>query len=218
MSHELRTPLNSLLLLARLLADNPGNNLTAKQIEHAQTIHAAGTDLLSLINDILDLAKIESGTVTLEIEFEHFSELPDYVERTFRQVANAKGLEVDVRVAAELPAGIQTDAKRLQQILKILLSNAFKFTERGKVTLEVAQAKSGWSPGHPQLDTADAVVAFSVIDTGVGIPANKQNSIFEPFQQADGTTSRQYGGTGLLERLSDALLLVRRNPDAGADH
>jgi signal transduction histidine kinase/CheY-like chemotaxis protein/HAMP domain-containing protein len=223
MSHELRTPLNSLLLLARLLSDNPGNNLTVKQIEHAQTIHAAGTDLLSLINDILDLAKIESGTVTLDIEFERFSELPDYVERTFRQVANAKGLEFDVRVAAELPAGIQTDAKRLQQILKNLLSNAFKFTERGKVTLEVAQAKSGWTPGHSQLDTADAVVAFSVIDTGVGIPANKQHSIFEPFQQADGTTSRQYGGTGLglsisreLTRLLGGEIRVSSAPGKGS--
>jgi len=223
MSHELRTPLNSLLLLARLLADNPVNNLTAKQIEHAQTIHAAGTDLLSLINDILDLAKIESGTVTLDIEFERFSELPDYVERSFRQVANSKGLEFDVRVAAELPAGIQTDAKRLQQILKNLLSNAFKFTERGKVTLEVAQAKSGWTAGHPQLDTADAVVAFSVIDTGVGIPANKQNSIFEPFQQADGTTSRQYGGTGLglsisreLTRLLGGEIRVSSAPGKGS--
>ncbi|TMI34355.1 MAG: response regulator, partial [Betaproteobacteria bacterium] len=151
------------------------------------------------------------------------SELPDYVERTFRQVANAKGLEFDVRVAAELPAGIQTDAKRLQQILKNLLSNAFKFTERGKVTLEVAQAKSGWSPGHPQLDTADAVVAFSVIDTGVGIPANKQNSIFEPFQQADGTTSRQYGGTGLglsisreLTRLLGGEIRVSSTPGKGS--
>src|SRR5712664_1622985 len=151
MSHELRTPLNSLLLLARLLADNPGNNLTVKQIEHAQTIHAAGTDLLSLINDILDLAKIESGTVTLDIEFERFSELPDYVERTFRQVANAKGLEFGVRVAAELPAGIQTDAKRLQQILKNLLSNAFKFTEKGNVCLAIAPATSGWSVDHDTL-------------------------------------------------------------------
>src|SRR2546427_4264688 len=176
MSHELRTPRTSLLLLAILLADTLGNNLTAKQIEHAQTIHAAGTDLLSLINDILDLAKIESGTVTLDIEFERFSELPDYVERTFRQVANAKGLEFGVRVAAELPAGIQNDAKRLQQILKNLLSNAVKVTQRGKGTLEVAQAKSGWTPGHPQLDTADAVVAVSVIDTGVGVPADKENS------------------------------------------
>jgi signal transduction histidine kinase/CheY-like chemotaxis protein/HAMP domain-containing protein len=197
MSHELRTPLNSLLILARMLADNPGNNLTAKQIDYAQTIHGAGTDLLSIINDILDLAKIESGTVTLNIEPERFSELHDYVERTFRQVANGKGLAFDVKVAPGLPAAMQTDEKRLQQILKNLLSNAFKFTDQGKVSLQVEQAKSGWTQGHPQLDAAETVVAFSVIDTGVGIPANKQQSIFEPFQQADGTTSRQYGGTGL---------------------
>src|SRR3989475_5216957 len=182
MSHELRTPLNSLLLLARLMADNPGNNLTAKQIEHAQTIHAAGTDLLSLINDILDLAKIESGTVTLDIDFEHFSELPDYVERTFRQVANAKGLEFGVRVAAELPAGIQTDTKRLQQILKNLLSNAFKFTERGKGTLEVAQAKSGWTAGHSQLDTAGGGGGCSVVGTGGGGSGDKEDSIFLAVQ------------------------------------
>jgi signal transduction histidine kinase/DNA-binding response OmpR family regulator/HAMP domain-containing protein len=197
MSHELRTPLNSLLILARMLSDNSGNNLTPKQIEYARTIHGSGTDLLSIINDILDLAKIESGTVTLNIEPERFSELHDYVERTFRQVANDKGLEFDVKVAAGLPAAMQTDEKRLQQILKNLLSNAFKFTEHGRVSLQVAAAKAGWTLGHPQLDRADTVVAFSVTDTGVGIPANKQQSIFEPFQQADGTTSRRYGGTGL---------------------
>jgi CheY-like chemotaxis protein/nitrogen-specific signal transduction histidine kinase len=197
MSHELRTPLNSLLILARMLADNPDSNLTSKQIEYAQTIHGSGTDLLSIINDILDLAKIESGTVTLNIEPERFSELNDYVERAFRQVANGKGLAFDVKVAPGLPAAMQTDEKRLQQILKNLLSNAFKFTDQGKVSLQVAPAKSGWTPGHPQLDAAETVVAFSVTDTGVGIPANKQQSIFEPFQQADGTTSRQYGGTGL---------------------
>jgi signal transduction histidine kinase/CheY-like chemotaxis protein/HAMP domain-containing protein len=197
MSHELRTPLNSLLILARMLADNPGANLTPKQVEYAETIHGSGTDLLSIINDILDLAKIESGTVTLNIEPERFSELNDYVERTFRQVANGKGLAFDVKVAPGLPAVMQTDEKRLQQILKNLLSNAFKFTDQGKVSLQVAAAKTGWTPGHPQLDAAETVVAFSVTDTGVGIPANKQQSIFEPFQQADGTTSRQYGGTGL---------------------
>ena len=197
MSHELRTPLNSLLILARMLADNPDSNLTLKQIDYAQTIHGSGTDLLSIINDILDLAKIESGTVTLNIEPERFSELHDYVERTFRQVANGKGLAFDVKVAAELPAAIQTDEKRLQQILKNLLSNAFKFTEHGRVSLQVEAAKSGWTAGHPQLGAAETVVAFSVTDTGVGIPANKQQSIFEPFQQADGTTSRRYGGTGL---------------------
>jgi len=223
MSHELRTPLNSLLILARMLADNAGNNLTPKQIDFAQTIHGAGTDLLSIINDILDLAKIESGTVTLNIEPERLSELQDYVERTFRQVANDKGLEFDVKVAAGLPADIQTDEQRLQQILKNLLSNAFKFTQHGKVSLQVAAAKAGWTPGHSQLDAADEVVAFSVTDTGVGIPAHKQNSIFEAFQQADGTTSRRYGGTGLglsisreLTRLLGGEIRVASAPGKGS--
>ncbi|HKQ59658.1 MAG TPA: response regulator, partial [Candidatus Polarisedimenticolaceae bacterium] len=223
MSHELRTPLNSLLILARMLADNPDNNLTLKQIDYAQTIHGSGTDLLSIINDILDLAKIESGTVTLNIEPERFSELHDYVERTFRQVANGKGLAFDVKVAPGIPAAMQTDEKRLQQILKNLLSNAFKFTDQGKVSLQMAPARSGWTPGHPQLDVAETVVAFSVTDTGIGIPANKQQSIFEPFQQADGTTSREYGGTGLglsisreLARLLGGEIQLRSTPAIGS--
>ncbi|HEU0290864.1 MAG TPA: response regulator, partial [Burkholderiales bacterium] len=197
MSHELRTPLNSLLILARMLADNASSNLTPKQIEYAHTIHSAGADLLSLINDILDLAKIESGTVTLNIEAEQVSELSDYVERTFSQLAHAKRLEFDVTISPALPAVIHTDGKRLQQILKNLLSNAFKFTEQGRVALLISRVNSGWTPACPQLDAAGEAVAFSVTDTGVGIPANKQKLIFEAFQQADGTTSRQYGGTGL---------------------
>ncbi|MGB5079763.1 MAG: response regulator [Burkholderiales bacterium] len=197
MSHELRTPLNSLLILAKLLADNAGNNLSPKQIDFAQTIYEAGTDLLSLINDILDLAKIESGTVTLDIAPGHFSALRDYVERTFRQVAQDKNLEFVVETAPELASAIQTDEKRLQQILKNLLSNAFKFTERGRVALRISSVKSGWTRGHAQLDSAPQVVAFAVSDTGIGIPESKQKVIFEAFQQADGTTSRRYGGTGL---------------------
>jgi signal transduction histidine kinase/HAMP domain-containing protein/DNA-binding response OmpR family regulator len=197
MSHELRTPLNSLLILAKLLSDNAANNLMPKQIDYAQTIYAAGTDLLSLINDILDLAKIESGTVTLDIAPERFSELLGYVERTFRQVAQNKGLGFTVEVDPGLPAVIQTDEKRVQQILKNLLSNAFKFTEQGGVTLRISMATSGWSEGHGQLDAAPKVVAFAVTDTGIGIPEGKQKVIFEAFQQVDGTTSRKYGGTGL---------------------
>ncbi|HET7766827.1 MAG TPA: response regulator [Burkholderiales bacterium] len=197
MSHELRTPLNSLLILAKLLSDNAGNNLTPKQIDYAQTIYAAGTDLLSLINDILDLAKIESGTVTLDIAPERFSELLGYVERTFRQVAQNKGLGFTVEAAHDLPAVIHTDEKRLQQILKNLLSNAFKFTEQGTVALRIFVADAGWSDGHVQLDAAARVVAFAVTDTGIGIPEAKQKVIFEAFQQVDGTTSRKYGGTGL---------------------
>ncbi|HYQ95253.1 MAG TPA: response regulator, partial [Burkholderiales bacterium] len=223
MSHELRTPLNSLLILAKLLADNVGNNLLPKQIDYAQTIYAAGTDLLSLINDILDLAKIESGTVTLDIAPERFSGLQDYVERTFRQVAQDKGLGFTVSAAPGLPAVIHTDEKRLQQILKNLLSNAFKFTEKGKVSLRISLAKSGWTAGHPQLDAAEKVVAFSVSDTGIGIPENKRKVIFEAFQQADGTTSRRYGGTGLglsisreLTRLLGGEIRVESDPGKGS--
>jgi CheY-like chemotaxis protein/two-component sensor histidine kinase len=223
MSHELRTPLNSLLILAKLLADNAGNNLLPKQIDYAQTIYAAGTDLLSLINDILDLAKIESGTVTLDIAPERFSGLQDYVERTFRQVAQDKGLGFTVSAAPGLPAVIHTDEKRLQQILKNLLSNAFKFTEKGQVSLRISLAKSGWTGGHPQLDAAEKVVAFSVSDTGIGIPENKRKVIFEAFQQADGTTSRKYGGTGLglsisreLTRLLGGEIRVESDPGKGS--
>ncbi|TMH79412.1 MAG: response regulator, partial [Betaproteobacteria bacterium] len=223
MSHELRTPLNSLLILAKLLADNAGNNLLPKQIDYAQTIYAAGTDLLSLINDILDLAKIESGTVTLDIAPERFSGLQDYVERTFRQVAQDKGLGFTVSAAPGLPAVIHTDEKRLQQILKNLLSNAFKFTEKGKVSMRISLEKSGWTAGHPQLDAAEKVVAFSVSDTGIGIPENKRKVIFEAFQQADGTTSRKYGGTGLglsisreLTRLLGGEIQVESDPGKGS--
>ena len=197
MSHELRTPLNSLLILAKMLADNPSHNLLPKQVEYAQTIHSAGTDLLSLINDILDLAKIESGTVTLDISAEHFSELRDYVDRAVRQLAQDKGLEFIIKLDPELPVAVQTDAKRLQQILKNLLSNAIKFTRQGHVSLIISPATSGWSADHARLNAADRVVMFAVEDTGIGIAPNKQKLIFEAFQQADGTTSRVYGGTGL---------------------
>jgi signal transduction histidine kinase/CheY-like chemotaxis protein/HAMP domain-containing protein len=223
MSHELRTPLNSLLILAKLLADNAANNLMPKQIDYAQTIYAAGTDLLSLINDILDLAKIESGTVTLDIAPERFSGLQDYVERTFRQVAQDKGLGFTMNAAPDLPAVIHTDEKRLQQILKNLLSNAFKFTEKGKVSLRTSLEKSGWTAGHTQLDAAGKVVAFAVSDTGIGIPENKRKVIFEAFQQADGTTSRKYGGTGLglsisreLTRLLGGEIRVESDPGKGS--
>src|SRR5438552_559147 len=223
MSHELRTPLNSLLILAKLLTDNVTKNLLPKQIDYAQTIYAAGTDLLSLINDILDLAKIESGTVTLDIAPERFSGLQDYVERTFRQVAQDKGLGFTVSAAPGLPAVIHTDEKRLQQILKNLLSNAFKFTEKGKVSLRISLAKSGWTAGHPQLDAAEKVVSFSVADTGIGIPENKRKVILQAFQQADGTTSRKYGGTGLglsisreLTRLLGGEIRVDSDPGKGS--
>jgi signal transduction histidine kinase/ActR/RegA family two-component response regulator/HAMP domain-containing protein len=223
MSHELRTPLNSLLILARLLADNVGGNLTEKQIEFARTIHSSGAELLALINDILDLAKIESGTVTLNIAQEKFGEICEAVERTFRQVAVDKGLAFELSVAAGLPAAVETDGKRLQQILANLLSNAFKFTAKGAVRLAIAPASEGWTLGHPMLDRPEGVVGFSVIDTGIGIPPNKQRLIFEAFRQADGTTSREYGGTGLglsisreLARLLGGEIRVSSTPGKGS--
>jgi CheY-like chemotaxis protein/methyl-accepting chemotaxis protein len=197
MSHELRTPLNSLLILSQLLADNPDGNLETKQVEFATTIHAAGADLLSLINDILDLSKIESGTMTVDLDALSFESLPEYVERNFGQVARHKGLAFDVALAASLPVSISTDPRRLQQVLKNLLANAFKFTEKGKVSLSVAVVTSGWSTDHATLGQAPTVLAFSVTDTGIGIASDKQKIIFQAFQQADGTTSRKYGGTGL---------------------
>ncbi|MFM2069114.1 MAG: sensor hybrid histidine kinase, partial [Pseudomonadota bacterium] len=197
MSHELRTPLNSLLILAQLLARNSDGNLTAKQVEFAHTIHSSGADLLSLINDILDLAKIESGTVTLNIAPERLADVCSYVERNFRQVAQGKGLELHVTVDPGLGEMIETDGKRLQQIIRNLLSNAMKFTEQGSVTLQIRPATGGWNKRDGTLASVRSVLAISVIDTGIGIPVDKQRQIFEAFQQADGTTSRQYGGTGL---------------------
>jgi HAMP domain-containing protein/CheY-like chemotaxis protein len=197
MSHELRTPLNSLLILADQLSQNTEGNLQPKQIEFARTIHASGNDLLSLINDILDLSKIESGTVSVDVASLRFTDLHDYVDRTFRHVAEAKNLEFEIEMDAELPANLYTDSQRLEQVLRNLLSNAFKFTEAGRVLLNVAPATEGWSPDNEVLNHARSVIAFSVSDTGIGIAPEKQQIIFEPFLQADGSTSRKYGGTGL---------------------
>jgi CheY-like chemotaxis protein/two-component sensor histidine kinase len=197
MSHELRTPLNSILVLGQQLSDNPDMNLTAKQVEFARTIHGAGTDLLNLITDILDLSKIESGTVSVEAEEVFFTSLLDMVERPFRHEAESRRLAFEVKSDPHLPRSLVTDAKRLQQVLKNLLSNAFKFTEQGAVSLSVTAATSGWSQDHPILGKSVPVVAFEVADTGVGIPVDKQRIIFEAFQQADASTSRKYGGTGL---------------------
>jgi CheY-like chemotaxis protein/signal transduction histidine kinase len=197
MSHELRTPLNSLLILSKLLSENSDGNLTGKQVDFATTIYASGADLLALINDILDLAKIESGTMSVEASEVLFGDLQAAMEQTFSQMASDKGLGFGIELGAELPRGIVTDAKRLQQVLKNLLSNAVKFTERGQVALRVALAQGGWNTEHETLNRAEQVVAFTVQDTGIGIPAEKQLVIFEAFQQADGTTSRKYGGTGL---------------------
>jgi HAMP domain-containing protein/CheY-like chemotaxis protein/signal transduction histidine kinase len=197
MSHELRTPLNSILILGQQLTENPEGNLTGKQVEFARTIHGAGTDLLNLISDILDLSKIESGTVTVDAEEIFFSNVVDMVARPFRHEADTRQLSFDVHVDPNLGRSITTDSKRLQQVLKNLLSNAFKFTAQGGVRLNVSAAVGGWSAGHPVLSQASGVVAFEVSDTGIGIPLEKQKIIFEAFQQADASTSRKYGGTGL---------------------
>jgi CheY-like chemotaxis protein/signal transduction histidine kinase len=196
MSHELRTPLNSILILGQQLADNPDTNLTPRQVEFARTIHGAGSDLLNLISDILDLSKIESGTVSVEAEDIALNLLQESVTRPFRHEAERRGLSFDVTIAPELRS-MTTDSKRLQQVLKNLLSNALKFTEQGGVRMRVARATSGWTPTHPVLATASTVVAFEVSDTGIGIPPEKQRIIFEAFQQADASTNRRYGGTGL---------------------
>jgi signal transduction histidine kinase/DNA-binding response OmpR family regulator/HAMP domain-containing protein len=197
MSHELRTPLNSLLILSDQLSKNPDGNLTGRQTEFAKTIHSSGNDLLMLINDILDLSKIESGTVVLDISELRFADLLNYVERTFRHVAESKGVGFELELDPQLPKTLFTDSKRLQQVIKNLLSNAFKFTHQGQVSLHIGPADEGWSPDNESLERASAVVAFSASDTGIGISPDKQQIIFEAFQQADGSTSRKYGGTGL---------------------
>jgi len=223
MSHELRTPLNSILILGQQLADNPDLNLSPKQVEFARTIHGAGTDLLNLISDILDLSKIESGTVTVDAEEIAFSNVVDAVARPFRHEAETRQLSFEVAVDAGLDRTMVTDSKRLQQVLKNLLSNAFKFTESGGVRLSVSRATDGWSARHPILNQAQSVVSFEVSDTGIGIPAEKQKIIFEAFQQADASTSRKYGGTGLglaisreLASLLGGEIHLRSTPGAGS--
>jgi len=197
MSHELRTPLNSLLILSRLLAQNSEQTLTDKQVEFAKTIHASGSDLLELINEILDLSKIESGMMDVDAVPVSLAQVQSYVERTFREVAASKGLHFSVDLDPPALQSIITDQKRVQQVLKNLLSNAIKFTEQGSVTLTIEPATTGWTAGHASLDRATSVIAFRVDDTGIGIASDKHQVIFEAFQQADGTTSRKYGGTGL---------------------
>jgi HAMP domain-containing protein/signal transduction histidine kinase/DNA-binding response OmpR family regulator len=223
MSHELRTPLNSLLILSQILSENGEGNLTTKQVGFAQTIHGSGSDLLDLINDILDLSKIESGTMAVDVATVPFGEVRKFVESTFRQVADLKGLQFTVDIDPALPPALQTDTKRLQQVLKNLLSNAFKFTERGSVSLQATLARGGWNPEQELLNAANAVVAFSVSDTGIGIPKEKHGVIFEAFQQGDTGTSRKYGGTGLglsisrqITRLLGGEIRIESSPGAGS--
>ncbi|MFC8518039.1 HAMP domain-containing protein [Streptomyces sp. NPDC057257] len=205
MSHELRTPLNSLLILAKLLADNADANLTPKQVEFAETIHGAGSDLLQLINDILDLSKVEAGKMDVSPTRIALVQLVDYVEATFRPLTAEKGLDLSVRVSPELPATLHTDEQRLLQVLRNLLSNAVKFTDSGSVELVIRPAGADVPTAIKEqlLETGSltdpdaALIAFSVTDTGIGIAASKMRVIFEAFKQADGTTSRKYGGTGL---------------------
>jgi HAMP domain-containing protein/signal transduction histidine kinase/CheY-like chemotaxis protein len=223
MSHELRTPLNSLLILSQQLAENPDGNLTPKQVEYSRTIQSSGNDLLILINDVLDLTKIESGTVSLDPTELAFSDLLEFVERTFQPQAEAKGIEFKTMLDPALPKTLYTDPTRLQQVLKNLVSNAIKFTEKGRVMLEVSAVTEGWSRDHEALNRADSVIAFTVTDTGIGIPPDKQSIIFESFQQADGTTSRRYGGTGLglsisreLTRLFGGEIRLHSVPGSGS--
>jgi len=197
MSHELRTPLNSLLILARLLSENKDGNLTPKQVEFAQTILTSGSDLLNLINDVLDLSKVEAGKMDVNATDVRIPDIKEFVERSFDALAEQKGLGFQVELNTDLPSAIYTDGGRLQQVLKNLLSNAFKFTQEGQVTLTIRRAEKGRRFQNRTLEAASEVIAFSVADTGIGIPKDKQRLIFEAFQQADGTTSRKFGGTGL---------------------
>jgi HAMP domain-containing protein/signal transduction histidine kinase/CheY-like chemotaxis protein len=205
MSHELRTPLNSLQILANELIANRDGNLSEKQIEFAKTINSCGDDLIQLINDILDLSKIESGYISVDYNPISFAEISRFVESTFNPISEAKHLKFNISMDDSLPEMMETDSQRLNQILKNLLSNSFKFTEKGEVQLKIYRANNNWKTKNLRLDNADAVVAFEISDTGIGISKEKQNIIFEAFQQAEGSTSRKYGGTGLGLSISRGL-------------
>jgi len=205
MSHELRTPLNSLLILAQQLYENHDGNLNDKQVSYAKTIHSCGDDLIQLINDILDLSKIESGYISTDFVKLQFHEIANFVETTFKHISENKNLRFTIDLDPKLPTSMETDAQRLNQILKNLLSNAFKFTEKGEVKLRIYEAHNNWRQHHTGLSNAQKVVAFEIRDTGIGISKDKQNIIFEAFQQAEGSTSRKYGGTGLGLSISRGL-------------
>ncbi len=206
MSHELRSPLNSLLILAQQLYENSDGNLNDRQVRYARTIHSCGEDLIQLINDILDLSKIESGIISVNVSTVRIAEITNFIETTYKPIAETRNLEFTIETDNDLPASITTDMQRVNQILKNLLSNAFKFTEKGEVSLKIAEARGNWNPGHPTLDFARRVISFSVSDTGIGIPQEKQLIIFDAFQQAEGSTSRKYGGTGLGLSISRGLV------------
>jgi len=223
MSHELRTPLNSLLILSKTLADNRDKNLTAEQVKFASTVYSSGNDLLALINEILDLSKVEAGKMPIDPQDIKITDMKEYLEQTFKPVAEHKGLKFEVEIAAELPKKMFTDNSRLHQILKNLLSNAFKFTEQGKVVLHLGVVYKPRKFDLETLNQAHQVLSFAVIDTGIGIPKEKQKLIFEAFQQADGTTSRKYGGTGLgltisreIARLLGGSIEVESSPGVGS--
>src|SRR3712207_6800475 len=205
MSHELRTPLNSLLILAQQLFENHEGNLTEKQVRYAKTIHSCCDDLIQLINDILDLSKIESGYISTDFINVRFHEISNFVETSFKHISESKNLRFNIEMDQSLPDKLETDVQRLNQILKNLLSNAFKFTEKGGVRLRIYEAKRSWRQSNPSLDNAEKVVAFQIQDSGIGISKDKQNIIFEAFQQAEGSTSRKYGGTGLGLSISRGL-------------
>jgi HAMP domain-containing protein/signal transduction histidine kinase/DNA-binding response OmpR family regulator len=223
MSHELRTPLNSLLILSDQLSRNADGNLTDRQTEFAKTIHGAGNDLLNLINDILDLSRIESGTVLVDVSELRLDDFESYVDRTFRHVAEAKSLDFELHFDSRLPRSMHTDARRMQQIIKNLLANAFKFTQKGTVSLTVEPARIETKLGDSDATGILEGLAFSVSDTGIGIPSEAQQIVFEAFQQADGSTSRKYGGTGLglaisreLARLLGGEIRLKSVPDRGS--
>jgi signal transduction histidine kinase/CheY-like chemotaxis protein len=207
MSHELRTPLNSVLILAKLLGENKNRTLTEKEIEYAKVIHKSGTDLLSLINDILDLSKIEAGKIEPDLELASIRQIKDNMLDLFSPIAGEKKIELQTELHSGLPEEFLTDQFRLEQVIKNLLSNALKFTSaEGTVTLRIRHAVSGIEYNMKPLQEAIQVLEFSVTDTGIGIPVEKQNDIFEAFQQADGSTSRKYGGTGLGLSISKMLV------------
>ena len=223
MSHELRTPLNSILILSQLLAENENKTLSAEEEGYAKVIHTSGNDLLALIDDILDLSKIEAGKVILTMDEVNVSEIPEHMKLLFNPVAEKKGISFHIKMDAGVPQVLHTDGQRLQQILKNLLSNAFKFTEQGSVTLTVQNADPLSVKKHIPAHTDKAVLAISVTDTGIGIPLNKQQLIFEAFQQVDGETNRQYGGTGLglsicneFTRLLGGRIVLESTPQKGS--